>query len=342
MNSPQTNSSQTNKAFEHRQSAHCETGVISNLLRHHGLDVSEPMVFGLASGVSYAYLPVIKINGLPLLSYRMPPRMIIRLLCRRIKGLNISFNKFKDSGEGMRALDRKLSAGEIVGLQTSVFFLPYFPKDMRFHFNAHNLIVFSKEGDTYKISDPVFSHLVEADSRSLQKARFARGALAPKGMAYYPVSVPKEIDFSVLIPKSIRLTGKLLGRWNPVPFSGVNGMRMVAKKIRNLDKADQNFARLFLGQIVRMQEEIGTGGAGFRFMYAAFLQESGEKLNNNQLSEAAIEMTRIGDEWREFALLAAKTSKQRAEHDYNDIASQLTKVANAELALFNQLSGFKL
>lgn len=342
MNSPQTNSSQTNKVFEHRQSAHCETGVLSNLLRHHGLDVSEPMVFGLASGVSYAYLPVIKINGLPLLSYRMPPRMIIRLLCRRIKGLNISFNKFKDSDEGMRALDRKLSTGEIVGLQTSVFFLPYFPKDMRFHFNAHNLIVFSKEGDTYKISDPVFSHLVEADSKSLQKARFARGALAPKGMAYYPVSVPKEIDFSVLIPKSIRLTGKLQGRWNPVPFSGVNGMKMVAKKIKNLDKADQKFARLFLGQIVRMQEEIGTGGAGFRFMYAAFLQESGEKLNNNQLSEAAIEMTRIGDEWREFALLAAKTSKQRAEHDYNDIALQLTKVANAELALFNQLSSFKL
>ncbi len=330
------------KNFEHQQSAHCETGVISNLLRHHGLDVSEPMVFGLASGMSYAYLPLVKINGLPLLSYRMPPRMIIRLLCRRIKGLNISFNKYKNSEEGMRALDRKLSAGEIVGLQTSVFFLPYFPKDMRFHFNAHNLIVYSKEGDVYKISDPVFSHKVEADSKSLQKARFARGALAPKGMAYFPISVPREINYEKLIPKSIRLTGKMHGRWNPVPFSGVNGMKMVAKKIRNLDKADQNFARLFLGQIVRMQEEIGTGGAGFRFMYAAFLQESGEKLNCKELTDASIEMTAIGDEWREFALLAAKMSKQRAKHNFNDIAVQLEKVANAELGIYNQLSAFKI
>jgi len=331
-----------NKAFEHQQSAHCETGVISNLLRHQGLDISEPMVFGLSSGIAYAYLPIVKINGLPLLSYRMPPRMIIRLLSRRIKNLKISFNVYKDTAEGMQALDSKLNAGEIVGLQTSVFFLPYFPKDMRFHFNAHNLIVYAKEGDIYKISDPVFSHPVESDSKSLQKARFARGALAPKGMIYYPLSVPKEVDFSILIPKSIRMTGKMNGRWNPVPFSGVNGMKMVAKKIKKLDKADQDYARLFLGQIVRMQEEIGTGGAGFRFMYAAFLQESGEKLNSSQLSEAAVEMTNIGDEWREFALLAAKMSKRRAEHDYNDIAVQLVKVANAELALYNELSGFKL
>jgi len=331
-----------NKFFKHQQSAHCETGVISSLLRHHGLNISEPMVFGLASGMSYAYLPLIKINGFPLLSYRMPPRMIIRMLCWRIKGLNISFHKFKDSDKGMRALDRKLSAGEIVGLQTSVFFLPYFPKEMRFHFNAHNLIVFSKEGDVYKISDPVFSHMVEADSESLKKSRFARGALAPQGMAYYPIDVPKEIDFSVLIPKSIRLTCRLHGRWNPVPFSGVNGMRMVARKIRKLAKEEQRFARLFLGQIVRMQEEIGTGGAGFRFMYAAFLQESGEILNSNQLADVAIEMTRIGDEWREFALLAAKLSKQIAKHDFNDIALQLEKVADAELEIYNELSGFKL
>lgn len=333
---------QINNSFEHRQSAHCETGVMSSLLRHHGLDISEPMVFGLASGLTYAYLPLIKINGLPLLSYRTPPRMIIRLLAWRIKTLKISFNIFKDNNKGMLALDERLDSGVAVGLQTSVFFLPYFPKEMRFHFNAHNLIVYAKDEGVYKISDPVFSHIVEADAESLNKSRFARGALAPKGMMYYPVSVPEEIDFSKLIPKSIRFMGKMNGRWNPVPFSGVNGMKMVAKKIKNLDKADQNYARFFLGQIVRMQEEIGTGGAGFRFMYAAFLQEAGEKLSSHQLSDMAVEMTRIGDEWREFALLAAKMSKKRADHDYNDIAVQLNKVAIAELEFYNQLSSFRL
>lgn len=328
--------------FIHRQAAHCETGAISSLLQHYDLDVSEPMVFGLASGIAFAYLPMVKINGLPLVAYRMPPRMIIKSLSRRIKGLDIRFNKFKNEADGMAALDKKLAENTIVGLQTSVFFLPYFPREMRFHFNAHNLLVYAKENDEYKISDPIFSHLVQADRKSLTQARFSRGALAPKGMMYYPVNIPKKVDFECLIPKAIRFTGKMNGRWNPIPLAGIRGMKRVAKKIEQLKNEDPRYARLFLGHIVRMQEEIGTGGAGFRFMYAAFLQEAAEKLNCNELTDLSREMTDAGDTWREFAVLAARTSKQRGEHDYVDIARQLQKVADKEYDLYNQMSGFKI
>jgi len=40
-----------------------------------------------------------------------------------------------------------------------------------------------------------------------------------------------------------------------------------------------------------MQEEIGTGGAGFRFMYASFLQEAGEKIGAAELGEASARLT---------------------------------------------------
>ncbi|MEN8168257.1 MAG: BtrH N-terminal domain-containing protein, partial [Pseudomonadota bacterium] len=261
-------------AFNHQHAAHCETGVMSAILRHHGLDVSEPMAFGLASGLAFAYLPMVKINGLPLIAYRIPPRMIIRLLSRRIAGLSMAFRKFRNQDEGMRELDRLLEQDKVVGLQTSVFFLPYFPQDMRFHFNAHNLLVYRRDGSEYRISDPVFSHLVSTDAKSLRKARFAKGALAPKGLIYYPVSVPTEIDFKRLIPKAIKLTTRINGSRSPVPIAGVNGIRRVARRIEKLTDAEPRYANLFLGHIVRMQEEIGTGGGGFRFMYAAFLQEA--------------------------------------------------------------------
>jgi len=328
--------------FNHRQAAHCETGVISNLLQHYDLDISEPMAFGLASGITFAYLKMVKINGLPLIAYRMPPRMIIKLLSRRIKGLEIRFNKFKSEAEGMSALDEKLAENTIVGLQTSVFFLPYFPKEMRFHFNAHNLLVYGKEGDEYKISDPIFSHLVQTDTKSLTRARFSRGALAPKGMMYYPVKIPTKIEFEHLIPKAIKFTGRMNGRWNPIPLAGIRGMKMVAKRIEQLKDEDPRYARLFLGHIVRMQEEIGTGGAGFRFMYAAFLQEASEKLNCAELTDLSREMTIAGDEWRAFAVLAAQTSKQRGSHEYHDIANKLRMVAKKELELYNQMSSFKI
>ena len=44
----------TAAAFEHRHAAHCESGVISNLLRHHGVPMTESLAFGLASGLSFA------------------------------------------------------------------------------------------------------------------------------------------------------------------------------------------------------------------------------------------------------------------------------------------------
>jgi len=46
--------------FTHKQSAHCENGVVSNLMRHNGFDVSEPMVFGIGSGLLFSYLPFLK------------------------------------------------------------------------------------------------------------------------------------------------------------------------------------------------------------------------------------------------------------------------------------------
>ena len=68
----------TAAAFVHRQSAHCESGVVSAMLTHHGLPLSEPMAFGLASALTFARIPLVKISGMPLIAYRMPPRSIIR------------------------------------------------------------------------------------------------------------------------------------------------------------------------------------------------------------------------------------------------------------------------
>ena len=329
-------------AFEHKSSAHCETGAITNLLRFHGLEISEPMVFGLSSALSFAYIKSIKINGLPLIAYRLPPKLIVKLLSWRIAGLKFHFETFQNEQTGMQALDTQLEHGNVVGLQTSVFFLPYFPEAMRFHFNAHNLLVYDKQGEEYQISDPVFSHLVTTGYDDLRKARFAKGVLAPKGSMYYPSQVPKEINYKLAIPKAIRLMAKMNGPWNPVPIAGVWGIRRLARRIKKLANAEQHYARLFMGHIVRMQEEIGTGGAGFRFIYSAFLQEAGTLLNSQQLQDESQALTLIGDEWRDFAVLAARLSKHRKGQDFSDAALQLQKVADLEMGFYKRLARFKI
>ena len=62
--------------FKHFQSAHCENGVASNLLKNKGIDISEPMIFGLGSGLFFVFLPFLKVNHAPAISYRPMPGMI--------------------------------------------------------------------------------------------------------------------------------------------------------------------------------------------------------------------------------------------------------------------------
>ncbi|MGV3708153.1 MAG: BtrH N-terminal domain-containing protein [Gemmatimonas sp.] len=329
-----------NIPFEHKQTAHCESGVVSALLRERGTVLSEAMVFGIGAGLTFAYLPFVKLGGLPLISYRMPPKSIMRGVSKRL-GIKMQYDTFKSVDDGMRALDAKLAAGRVVGLQTSVFWLPYFPPDMRFHFNAHNLVVYEKRGDSYLISDPVFEHPVECDAASLAKARFVRGALAPNGLMYYPTAIPGSFDLAPAIRSSIKFTTGMMLH-TPVPIIGVRGIRLVARKLAKLNPSDFKRNKLLIGHIVRMQEEIGTGGAGFRFLYAAFLQEAAGVLNNGLLSECARDLTAAGDHWRNFALTCARMCKDREPMDYAKLGDMLQQCATVESAVYARLRAGKI
>jgi len=325
------------KTFTHQQSAHCETGVISSLFTHSGLPMSEPLAFGLGSGLAFAYLPLVKLSGQPLIAYRMPPLFIIKKVCKRL-GVKLKTVKFNKPQAGQAALDACLDDGKLVGLQCSVYWLPYFPPEMRFHFNAHNLLVYGKEEDDYLVSDPVVEYAVRCSVEDLTRARFAKGALAPKGRMYYLEDQPVEPDWKKVIATSITSTTRILDSL-PLPWIGVNGIRHMSKKIAALNPDQHKVNSLYLTHIVRMQEEIGTGGAGFRFMYGSFLQEASEKINQPALSEMAQQMTGIGDAWRQFALDCVQYSRKKNDRlDLQAIANQLEKLASAEKSLMKDLA----
>lgn len=98
-------------------------------------------------------------------------------------------------------------------------------------------------------------------------------------------------------------------------------------------------ANHYLGQVVRMQEEIGTGGGGFRFIYGAFLQEASVILENPKLKELSKEITAIGDQWRDFAINASRIYKNRSSEldAYNKVAKQLEDIADKEEVFFKKL-----
>lgn len=323
--------------FKHHQSAHCENGVASNLLKHNGLQISEPMVFGIGSGLFFVYLPFIKVNHAPAISYRPLPGQIFNKLAKRL-GLKIKREKFASTSNANKALDDNLKNNIPTGLQVGVYHLSYFPDEYRFHFNAHNLVVYGKTETDYLISDPVMETVTTLTHDELDKVRFAKGAFAPRGQMYYPINVPAHVDFSSAIVKAIKNTCRDM--LAPMPIIGVRGIRFVAKQIRKWPlKHGTKKANHYLAQMVRMQEEIGTGGGGFRFIYAAFLQEAAVILNNEKLKVLSLEMTEIGDLWRDFAVNASRIYKKRSiQADvYNTVADELSHIADREEAFFKKL-----
>lgn len=324
--------------FSHKQSSHCESGVTANLLSHYGLEISEAMAFGIGTGLFFAYLPFIRLNNLPLTTYRCESGGIFKRVAKRL-GCRVHTQKFSNPEKSMAALDEKLQAGTPVGCRTGAYWLPYFPTAFRFHFNAHNLVVIGKDGDDYLISDPVFPNIERCPRKELMKARFSQGALAPKGAMYCLEHVPRERELKDGILKGIKDVCRRMLK-TPIPLAGVRGIHFLAGRMEKWPKklGEEN-AVLHVGQLIRMQEEIGTGGAGFRFMFAAFLQEAAPILDIPDLLEVSGKMTATGDLWRKLAVIGARICKGRAsdKDTYAVMADLLRECAQRESRIYREL-----
>ena len=170
--------------FKHLQAAHCENGVTTNLLQSAGAQkLTEPLAFGIGSGLFFVQLPFLKINNGPAIAFRTMPGLIFKRTCDSLN-IPIFRKKFSSREAGKKYLDECLAKGQPVGCQVGVYYLSYFPKEYRFHFNAHNMIVFGKEDDRYLISDPVMETATSLSSYELDRVRFAKGAFAPRGQLY--------------------------------------------------------------------------------------------------------------------------------------------------------------
>lgn len=331
--------------FEHLQSAHCENGVTANLLRTVGVNkITEPLAFGIGSGLFFIYIPFLKVNNGPAIAFRTQPGLIFKRTCKAL-GIPVIRQKFNSKEEAQKVLDECLQSGRPVGCQVGVYYLTYFPKEYRFHFNAHNLIVYGKEDDNYLISDPVMETVTTLSSYELERVRFAKGVLAPKGQIYYPKENRVVTDAQIKngIKKGIQRNVRDMLHI-PGPIAGVSGIRFTGKRIKNWrDKLGLKDAGLYLAQLVRMQEEIGTGGGGFRYIYGAFLQEAYAYHQNEELLEIAASFTRSGDMWRNAAVQSAGIYKGRLskQEDFNMLSDYLIEIAEIEKQAFQALSKLK-
>jgi len=330
------------KPFIHVHSAHCESGVTAALFCDKGVEISEPMIFGIGSGIFFGHLPFVKMAGVTISTFRSQPGAVFRKSAKHLGGKFMTA-RFRNPQKGMDALRRVLKTGQIVGLTTNIYWLSYFPNRFRFQFNGHNIVVLHEIENGFRVSDPMLEEPVDCPTEDLERARFAHGPLEPHGFMYYPQTVNPHPDLRGACVKGMKDTCNMMLKI-PLPIFGVRGMRYLAKKIvRSPDKLGFMGACRELSSIVRMQEEIGTGGGGFRFMYAAFLQEASRLLGSAPLEEASRMMTESGDRWRLFALACARACKGKTvDFDPVKIAMLLRESAIQEKRVYTFLKSLKL
>jgi hypothetical protein len=199
--------------------------------------------------------------------------------------------------------------------------------------------VFGKENGKYLVSDPVMEYTTEISYEDLVRARFAKGMPEPSGRMYYPVQIPSNFSLEKALWKGIRQTSDNMTRI-PVPLVGSKGMRYLSKRLRYWpERIGDRKAIQWLGNLIRMQEEIGTGGAGFRFIYAAFLDQASEKLQDEKLFNLSKKLTKSGDQLRDFAYYAGRVCKNRKSDTktFAELGDMLEACAQREHEIFQEL-----
>ncbi len=326
--------------YTHKMAAHCESGTITSLLNHGGMEITEPLVFGIAGGIFFGYFHRMKSFPFPTFIVRNKPGKMRTNIEKRL-GASFKTYRFNDPARGKEKLDELLAGNIPVAAQVDFFYMDYVPSWERVHINVHYMVVTGKDGDQYLISDSYFPRMVKLDSASLEKGRFAGGTMSPKGFIFHLGKLPAEPDLNRAILKGISQACFYMLKL-PIPFLGIKGIRMFAKKINDWPAFARDTEHLSheIMKINILLEDQGTGGAGFRYMYATFLQQAASITGKPQLKGLSSELMKIGDGWREISLFSARIGKNRdlGPASLKELGDKIGLQAGAEEAFFKSLS----
>lgn len=324
--------------FKHKMAAHCESGAVTAQLNHAGVNISEPMVFGISGALFFGYFKLPTMD-FPTFVLRNQPGKIKKTIQKRL-GFKILSNSFRDPDQSMAALDKLLAQNIPVAVQVDFFYMNYLPAYARAHFNAHYINVIGKEGSDYLISDSYYPQVARLDKKKLKMARSVKGPLAPSGFQYHITDIGPDIDLRIPIKAGIKQTCFYMLRL-PIPLIGIRGIRHFGNKVTKWQElcrdADHLSHEIMMIHVIL--EDRGTGGGGFRFLYASFLREAAELLGNDKLNELAREMMANGDEWRQISLFVARIGKARdlGAERLNQLKEMIHDRARVEKELFTRL-----
>jgi hypothetical protein len=320
--------------YRHRTGEHCASTALRNLLAHQGTELSEAMVFGLASGLGFYYLAG---DGLS------PTRMFhgrsvsLESDFGRNTGVPLVDRAEPDDRRAWQAVRERVDRGLPVMVSTDTFYLPYHKTTS--HFPGHRCVVVGYDDDAgdVLIADRKFDAYQRCSFDDLQRARNAR---------YYSWScnnqyVDLEGEMKLRRPlgeaarRALRRTAPAMLEPDAELPAGVPALRLLAREFSGwADLADWSWAARFGYQVVIKR---GAAGSFFRSLYADFLREAAPLAPGLDEAAPARSMDAIAARWRDLAaLLKEQSEREDCDPDLFAGAGRIAgELADAEECFFS-------
>jgi hypothetical protein len=313
--------------YRHLPGHHCGSTALRNLLRFHGVEISEEMALGLGAGACFYYVP---------LDDQSPSRFIngrtarLEELFCELTGLGLELATFEGPEESWAAARAAVDAGRPVLLLTDLFYLDHYGSSA--HFPGHAVLLAGYDAQDALLSDTAFEELQRTSLEHLAEARHSRHPAYPLDgqMLTLPegekLSDPRDAAPRAITSAARRMLEPPLGE-----YEGLPALRRFATEVGDwpAQVEDWRWCARFAYQVI---ERRGTGGGNFRRMYSRFLAECGR--------EEATLAVEAAERWAILAgALHAASEVERPEAElWERVSEGSERVLEAEERLWNELA----
>lgn len=321
------------KDIDLRGMQHCETTALGVLLQHQGLDLSEPMLFGLGSGLSFIYWDS-KGMGFPFLGGRVKPFELTRNLAATL-GLELLVAETTSPRKAWQDVRAPIDAGRPVGLQLDSYHLDYF--STKVHFGGHVVAMYGyDEQSAFLVDTEPQGGAVSTSLASLADARAERGPMTAKHRSF-TITAPSGLTSprDRIIPAIKTCADAFLNP--PIANLGHRGIEKTAEQVPKWLRRSAN-PREDLPQAAALMERAGTGGALFRNLYRDFLAECAQQIDNSRLRTGHSLYTEAATLWTQVAELIAAAGESDDAGNLKQAASILHELSRIERDAMQALS----
>lgn len=314
---------------------HCETTATGTLLLQQGIDLPEPLLFGLGEGLGFIFWHM-KSMPMPFIGGRVKPDVLTERLAANL-GLALTVNETASPGKAWAGVKTLLDAGQPAGLKLDCFYLEYFSRP--FHFAGHYVAIYGyDETHAYLVDTRQQGGLVKTKLENLAAARAAKGPMASKSR-YYTISKKQQpVNMATALRAAIhRNATDFLNP--PITNIGYKGIAKTGAEMVRWFKQSKTRCTDFQTTAMLM-EKAGTGGALFRNLYRDFLKLSAAYLPQPVLQEAHGLFAQSAEHWTAVSGLfeqAAVTDDIAFVQEASKLLQQISRTEKQAMELLQTL-----